>query len=172
MQFVTEIIARTPLWVWALFAFLLFIGVRALRPSTASFARLAILPLVFLVWGLSGFVTTYGFRPLGIAVWLAAGVIGFALGRVAVRAIAIQADKERGLIRLPGSAAPLVLILTIFATKYVLGVLSGIQPGISADPLYMAADVGVSGLLTGMFAGRIYGLRRKYQATPHEEIVG
>jgi hypothetical protein len=171
MQFVTEIIARTPLWIWVLFAFLLFIGIRALRASTVSFVRLAILPLVFLAWGLSGFVTTYGLRPIGMAVWLVAVVIGFALGRVAVRAIEIRADKERRLIRLPGSVVPLVLVLVIFATKYTLGVLSGMQPGISAVPLYMSVDVGVSGLLTGMFAGRIFALWRKYQAAPHEELA-
>jgi hypothetical protein len=49
MQFMIEVIARTPYWVWALLAFLLFVGTRALRPTTASFPRLAILPLVFLL---------------------------------------------------------------------------------------------------------------------------
>ena len=94
MQFVTEMTARTPLWVWVLFAFLLFIGICALRTSTISFARLAILPIVFLVWGLSGFVTSYGGQPLGIAVWLVA--IGFGLRLVAVGTIDIRADKKRG----------------------------------------------------------------------------
>lgn len=171
MQFVIEIVARTPYWVWALLAFLLFIGVRGLKPSTASFARLAILPAVFLAWGLSGFATSYGLRPAGIAVWAAALVLGAGIGLLLARTIEIHADKERGLIRLPGNALNLVLILIIFATKYTLGVMAGMRPSITGEFLYMATDVGVSGLLTGMFGGRLYGLWRKYQAAPQENLA-
>ncbi len=171
MQFVIETVARTPIWVWALFAFLLFIGIRALKPTTASFARLAILPVVFLAWGLSGFATNYGLRPVGIAVWLAALVVGAGIGWLLARMIEIRADKEHGLIRLPGTAVNLVLILIIFATKYTLGVLAGIRPSITGELLYMATDVGVSGLLTGMFAGRLLGLWRKYRAAPNENLA-
>jgi hypothetical protein len=34
---VLQIVANTPIWVWVLLAYLLFIGIRALRPSTAPF---------------------------------------------------------------------------------------------------------------------------------------
>ena len=171
MQFVIEAVIRTPVWVWALLAFLLFIGIRGLRPTVASFGRLLILPAVFLVWGLSGFATSYGLRPAGIAVWLAAIAIGAALGWLMARVIAIKADRDHGLVRLPGSWVNLVLILIIFATKYTLGVMAGMRPSITGELLYMATDVGVSGLLTGMFAGRLYGLWRKYQTAPQENLA-
>jgi hypothetical protein len=132
---------------------------------------LAILPVVFLAWGLSGFATNYGLRPTGIAVWIAALVVGAGIGLVLARTIEIHADKERGLIRLPGTAVNLALILIIFATKYTLGVLAGMRPSITSELLYMATDVGVSGLLTGMFTGRLYGLWRKYQAAPQENLA-
>ncbi len=128
MQFAIEAVIRTPVWVWALLAFLLFIGIRGLRPTVASFGRLLILPAVFLVWGLSGFATSYGFRPIGIAVWLAALVVGAGIGWLVARSIEIHADKERGFIRLPGTTVNLVLILIIFATKYTLGVQAGMRP--------------------------------------------
>jgi hypothetical protein len=35
----------------------------------------------------------------------------------------------------------------------------------------MATDVGVSGLLTGVFAGRLLELWRKYQAAPSENLA-
>jgi hypothetical protein len=171
MQFVIETIARTPYWVWALLAFLLFIGIRSLRPTTASFARLAILPVVFLAWGLSGFATNYGPRPVGIAVWLVALVIGAGIGWLVARSIEIHADQERGFIRLPGTAVNLVLILIIFATKYTLGIQASMRPGITGELLYMGIDVGISGLLTGLFAGRLFGLWRKYKVAPHENLA-
>jgi hypothetical protein len=56
MPTIVEIIARTPWWVWLLFLFLLWIGVRALRSAVMPFWRLAILPAVFLAWGLLGLI--------------------------------------------------------------------------------------------------------------------
>ncbi|NMU93802.1 hypothetical protein HGQ98_31645 [Achromobacter ruhlandii] len=47
-----EILRRTPLWVWALFAFLLYRGIRALRPRQVSVTRTFLLPVLFLVWAL------------------------------------------------------------------------------------------------------------------------
>ena len=70
MAMIAEILARTPWWVWLLFLFLLWIGARALRPATMPFWRLAILPAVFLVWGLQGLVARY---PLGWDVFFVGG---------------------------------------------------------------------------------------------------
>jgi fucose permease len=42
-----QIIIITPLWVWVLLAFLLYLGIRALRPGTAPLWRIAILPALF-----------------------------------------------------------------------------------------------------------------------------
>lgn len=47
-----EILHRTPLWVWALFALLLYRGIRALRPRQLSVSRTFLLPVLFLVWAL------------------------------------------------------------------------------------------------------------------------
>ena len=121
--------------------------------------------------GLSGFAISYGVKPLGIVVWIVAITIGIGFGWLIGRALAIRADRKHGLIWIPGGALTLVLTLIIFATKYVLGVLANTNAGIVADPLYMSVDVGVSGLLTGMFAGRIYALWRKYQAAPEENLA-
>ena len=56
------------------------------------------------------------------------------------------------------------------AIKYAFGVLQGMQPGILADPRYFVADLGVSGLLAGMWTGRLAGLWRKYRAAPQEDL--
>lgn len=48
-----EILHRTPLWVWALFALLLYRGIRALRPRRLSVSRTFLLPVLFLVWVLA-----------------------------------------------------------------------------------------------------------------------
>ncbi len=62
---VLQIVANTPIWVWVLLAYLLFIGIRALRPSTAPLWRIAILPMVFFVWGLASLYQMHGLASSG-----------------------------------------------------------------------------------------------------------
>jgi hypothetical protein len=82
---------------------------------------------------LSGFVTSYGVRFEGVAIWVIAIAIGFALGVLLARATEIRADRERRLIRLPGGALSLVLIILIFSVKYALGAPAGVRPAIAAE---------------------------------------
>jgi hypothetical protein len=170
MPMIVEIIARTPWWVWLLFLFLLWIGVRALRPAVTPFWRLAILPAVFLAWGLQGLLTRYPIGAFSLGVWLAAVAIGIAFGLLLVARIQLRADRAHGLVWLPGGATTLVLILSVFAARYTFGVLQGMTPAIISDPRFLVADVGVAGLVSGIFLGRLIGLWRKYRMAPQEDL--
>jgi hypothetical protein len=171
MTAILNAIQGTPLWVWALLAFLIFIGVRSLKDATVSIARIAILPLFFLAWGLQGMLTTYAMTAPTASAWIAGLTVGAAAGWLLVSTVALRADKENKLIHLPGSPINLVMILLIFATKYAFGYTIASRPGIIADPSFAALSVGVSGLLTGILVGRFWGLWRKYQGASHQTLA-
>jgi len=171
VNFIAQMLANTPPWVWALLALLLFLGVRALRPTTALLWRVAILPTVFFVWGLYGLFTLHSLSAQRILPWATALVAGIAVGVTLAGARSIRADKSRGLVHIPGGSLTLVLSLLIFATKYAFGVLHATQPARFAEPPFWLTELAVSGLLTGMFIGRFAGLWHQYRATPHEDLV-
>ncbi len=52
MSFI-EIVVGTPAWVWVLFVFLMANGIRALNDRVIEIKSLFIMPLVFLLWGVS-----------------------------------------------------------------------------------------------------------------------
>lgn len=171
MTAVTNALAGTPVWVWVLLAFLIFIGVRSLKPSSASFGRLAVLPVVFLVWGIASLVATFAVSPISLGAWAAAFAAGIGLGRLLIAPVAVRADKTRGLLQLPGSWVNLAMILLIFSTKYVFGYLVATRPGLIRDPGFVVINLGLSGLLVGILVGRFWGLWEKYRAAPHEELA-
>ena len=71
MQTVFEIVTRTPLWVWPLMLFVLWLGWWGLSPRVVPPARLAILPLVGLGTSLSGIAQSL--QPtLALAAWTVA----------------------------------------------------------------------------------------------------
>ena len=52
MQIAFRILANTPLWVFALLAYLIWQGWQARRPRTQAIWRMLVVPLVFFVMGL------------------------------------------------------------------------------------------------------------------------
>jgi hypothetical protein len=66
MQFVIGVFTHTPIWVFALFAYLVWQGINAMRPRTQPIWRLLIVPSIFILWGLSriGFRQDAGMGPL------------------------------------------------------------------------------------------------------------
>ena len=171
MTFVLQTILNTPPWVWPLLAFLLFLGIRALRPRTASLWRIAILPTVFCAWGLYGLVSLHALTAQRILPWVAAMAVGISAGMLVAGLQPIRADKVRHLVRAPGGPLTLVLILSVFATKYAFGVLHATRSDLFAEPRLWLTELALSGVLTGMFAGRFAGLWRQYRAAPHEDLA-
>ncbi len=171
MELAWEIATGTPLWVYALFAFLVFRGIKAMRPGVGPLWRLAIIPAVFAAWGLHDLATQIGFGPETLGGWGAALVTGGAFGWLLTRHTSVAADKERGWIGLPGSAMTLVVILAIFAVNYTLGVVAAMSPDAMATPAFRIVDIAISGLGTGIFAGKFLQFRQKFAAAPHRDLT-
>ena len=118
-----------------------------------------ILPLVFLVWGLTGLI---GSRGLGVdfALFVATAAAG-GVGGAALAALGPQPRliSESDRMAMPGSAIPLTLILISFACKYVGNVALAID-----------ADVSQRALLVSLMTG---GRRRFRRAVlgPHADAV-
>ena len=168
---IATIIANTPAWVWALLAFLLFMGIRALRTSTAPLWRIAIMPTIFFSWGI---VSLYGLHGIGMTrllPWMAALIAGILIGSLIASMQPIRADKVRHLVQVPGGPLTLILILLIFATKYAFGFLHATRPTLFAEPRFWVSEIAISGVLAGMFVGRFVGLWRRYRAAPHEDLA-
>lgn len=150
---ILDILRGTPIWVFALFAFLMYMGAQRLRTRRIDMRRLWIAPAVFIVWGLSGL----GGRPdpfaVTLACWLIGGVIGVLIGRVLEPLP--QIDWAQRQVLQPASVIPLLRNVTLFATHYLLHVGAFFAP---ASAHLMRWDAAVSGLGAGYFAGWAIGL--------------
>ncbi len=149
-----EILHRTPLWVWALFALLLYRGIRALRPRQLSVSRTFLLPVLFLVWvlvSIHGEVTDLrAAYEAFTASMVTSVVLGWMLWSRAGRA---TYHPQTRMIERPGSPITLVLLVLAFASKFVLMTMLARDHGLAADAAFSAAFGGVSGLIAGMVWG-------------------
>lgn len=155
-----QIITGTPYWVWLLLLYLIFVGIDALKDSVLSLSRLAIMPLIFLLWSL--------FSLLGKA-WIVLGVypvawaVGSGLGYLFMHKLAIKVDRTTRLIFIPGTAVTLLLSLGFFLLKYILGATYALHPLMKENLYVVSFDAALSGLFAGFSFGRFLKIVQEYR---------
>lgn len=166
MQIAIRILANTPVWVFALLAYLIWQGCQSLRTRTQPIWRILIVPLVFFMMGLSRLVTArdHGLEPL--LAWFVAAILfaSLALAR-GPRMLAI--DRKNGQVTRPGSAIPLVRNITVFLLQYGVAVATAMK----LEPHAAVAIIGhaVSGGSAGYFSGWTAALLRRYRNFDDDE---
>ena len=122
----TRILANTPLWVFALLAYLIWQGSQSLRPRTQPIWRMLIVPLVFFLMGLSRLVTARGSGIEPLLAWLVAALL-FASLALSRRPKLLAVDRKSGTVTRPGSAIPLARNITVFVLQYAVAVATAMK---------------------------------------------
>ncbi|MCK4934134.1 MAG: hypothetical protein KAR79_00955, partial [Simkaniaceae bacterium] len=99
MSVFSEIIKGTPVWLYALFAYLIFIGIRASKPSVIKLRRLFVLPVIFALLNLYNLVQTFNLDLKAALFWFGALLIGLGINWYIHRNLLLQADKKKQLIK-------------------------------------------------------------------------
>lgn len=162
-QMLGMVLRSTPNWVWGLLAGLVWLGVSQARDREAGLLRVSITPIVLTAFSLFGMVSAFGKSPMfgyAMMMWMLAAAATFA---VVGSMRAPQGSEFHPATRtffLPGSWAPLALILAIFLTRYVVNVDLAMQPGLARDGQYTLIVAAIFGLCSGIFTGRAARLWR------------
>ncbi len=146
-----QIVGHTPLYVWAILAFLVHRGVVASRTRTASLRSLCIIPAVMTVLALLQIGRSGAAGPY--AAWLGAVAVGVLLAWRGQGAVAV--DRAAGTVTQAGSWLPLVLMLTVFGVRYAVAVAGAVRPALAAGTAFALAVAVLLGLCNGLLAGRV-----------------
>lgn len=149
------ILQNTPLWVWGVLLGLLALGLSQTR--TRKVGRLAVLlfPATMIPLSLLAVIASFGptFGPFSAWVVGLAGAVtlnGFvSSGPSGVR---YSLDDQR--FEVPGSWVPLVLMLTIFCTRFALGLTTALSPSIVGTASFVGCVSVVLGGCSGLFLSR------------------
>ena len=165
-----QILKGTPTWVFVLFAALLAIGFVQTRTRTVGAGRLTILPAAFIAFSLFGVVSAFGAQPAYLAAWAAGIGSSVLLGRLARQPAGARWDAASGGFHVPGSWAPLALMMTVFFTRYAIAVSMAMNPGLAREAAFAAGASLVYGLLSGAFLARALRVLALRPATPAHSV--
>ena len=158
MQFAIGVLTHTPPWVFALLAYLVWQGIKAMQPRTTSIWRALIVPVVFIILGLSRIGLGHQDNVAPLIGWIVAALVLLPVGLLTPRPF--EVDHLSGQIIRPGSVFPLVRNLIVFSLQYTVAVIAAVDP----DGRTAAAITGraISGATAGYFIGSTIALLREY----------
>ncbi len=149
------IILHTPLWVWPLLLGLIGLGLVQSVDRRVPGSVVLALPLGLVAYSAYGLIATFGLDPRVLAAWCAGVLATIALNQSVFgipRGVVRDPGHWRFLVR--GSLLPLALIMAIFWTRFVLGVLAGMSPATIAVPSFVIGVAFWLGLCGGFFPAR------------------
>ncbi|MDN3919870.1 hypothetical protein QWJ38_06200 [Pelomonas sp. PFR6] len=151
---ISTILAHIPVWVWAILAFILVMGLIQSRDRLMSRPRLLLLPLAWAAFGLWGIDSAFGARALPLLAWAAGLAASLALLKGAGWPQGVRYQPETGHFFVPGSWLPLTLMLAIFAAKFALGMALALRPELAGLAPVAAGFSLLFGAISGAFLAR------------------
>ena len=134
-----QVILHTPKWVFAVFFLLLWLGSKQLLANNVSLTRVALMPVAMGGLSLYGVVSVFGDSAL-------------VLQRPLPAATRYDAAERR--FHVAGSPVPLMLMMGIFLTKYVVGAALAMHPELGHQAAFGIVVPTLYGAFTGVFLAR------------------
>jgi hypothetical protein len=140
MHMLVAIFVNTPLWVWAILAALVVIGMRRTSAHEVSLLSLILPPAIFIILMIARMIQSHFAVPV-----LVGTLVGAVLGGMIVAILKPARNtrlQDNGKILIEGEYVSLVLYLLVFAANYISHVLVAINPTLgSSDAVRLAFSV-------------------------------
>jgi len=155
---INSVIANTPGWVYILFIFLVYRGVKAFKPRIVRLIKIFILPFLFLLMSLhmSSNVPVGNF--LQFVVGILALLVGAGIGWVDILRFPIKVDRQHQLLEIPGTWSILIIVLVVFFANYYFQYMLHAQPIVAQQNSFVISMMAVFGAAKGYFIGRALAL--------------
>lgn len=170
-----QIFTHTPRWVWVLLIALLWLGLSQAVTRSASLKRITILPLAMTALSLYGTVTAFGADAQVLLVWLGAAALMASIVLLRPLSDTSRYDPATQRFTLAGSWVPLMLVLGLFATKYLVGAVTAMQPALAHAASFSLGFGALYGAFSGVFlgrAGRLWRLAMQIDLLPGTIVAG
>ena len=149
-----QIILHTPKWVFAVFALLLWLGCKQLLSGSVSLTKVTVMPIAMTGLSLAGVISAFGDSPGALLGWAVAAAALVLLVLQSPLPASTRYDRAAREFHVAGSAVPLVLMMGIFLTKYVVGVSLAMHPELRQQASFAVAIPMLYGAFSGIFAAR------------------
>lgn len=160
-----EILRHTPFWVWGTLMLLVWLGLAQSVARQVTLRRVIVLPLGMTALSLHGTFAVFDAAYWSWALWLGAAALAVAWFASSELPVGVRYDAPTRSFHVPGRWEPLVLMMLIFCTRYVVGVVLALHPELTRDPAAAAMVASIYGALSSVFIGRMVRMLRSARSS-------
>lgn len=152
---IMQILAGTPLWVWAMLALLVALGLTQSRARSVTLRRVVLLPLAMTSLSMFGTWSAFHASPWSWILWAGAALATLCWFASGDNPAGTRWDGAQRSFHIPGSWEPMALMMAIFCTRYAVGVSLSMHPEWAQEVAVAAIVASIYGALSGVFMGRM-----------------
>ena len=146
--------SQVPIWVYILFLFLVYMGIKRCYTRVTSIKRLIIVPVIFLFFCFKNTAQLFNDNLMGYVLLITGLLLGALIGFYLIRNNVIKADRKNYLIQIPGDVSLLIMILIIFFIEFFIHYAMDAQWHIASLSLFKELVAIISGIVVGVSLGR------------------
>lgn len=165
METIILALKNTPWWVYLLFGFILYKGIRSLKTRNVSLKKLFIVPSILIFISFHTILTQISLNFENIVLLLVSFFAGVAIGGWMIKNQDITIDKESELLRVPGGYSTFVMIMLVFIIKYYMGYEEATDPNMLKQDGFETFAIIATSLLGGLFGGKMIGYLYHYKTS-------
>ena len=155
---IKEIIIHTPIWVFGLFLGLLVLGLQQSKARNVKKIMVYPMPIGIIILSFFGVSSSFGYSLAPISLWFLGLGLSTLTGAIYFPIKGASYSDETGTYSLKGSWIPLIFMMLIFFTKYVVGVMSALKFPILSSSSFIYSLSALYGIFSGIFASRAVSL--------------
>ena len=155
-----QILLHTPKWVFAVFVLLAWLGGRQLVANRIGLNRVLVMPVAMAGLSFWGVVSVSGESAGALLGWAMAALLLMVLVLRRPLPATTRYDAAARQFEVAGTAVPLMLMMGIFLTKYVVGVSLALHPELRHQAAFALGVPVLYGAFSGIFAARAARLWR------------
>ncbi|MFC3909042.1 DUF6622 family protein [Legionella dresdenensis] len=155
-----------PTYVFILFAVLVYMGIKRCFTRVIKVQRLFISPIFFSFFSIRGISELFDLTIFSLSLLFAGCLIGLFLGFKQVGNRNIRVDRKQKLIEVPGDLSMLFLIFSAFSSEFFIHYLVESESMLATTSTFKIISLIISGLFTGLSAGRAFNYFWRYRTSP------
>ncbi len=158
---VINILTNTPFYVYWIFFSLLFVGISQTKKRKVSLYRAVGIPFVLIILSIYAIIHDFGINLFSTSIWIGGIILILLLNKIVKSEKDVEYSPSTKNFTIGGSYIPLIMMMTLFFTKYSVGVISAINSPLLNSMIFISVASMFYGIFSGMYILRLLSLIQK-----------
>jgi len=156
-----DLLSNTPFYVYWIFFSLLIVGLIQTKRRQVELNRALGIPFILILLSVYALAHDFGINLFSTSIWIGGIILVFALNKIVKNQKEVEYSPLTQIFTIGGSYMPLFMMMTLFFTKYTVGVITALHSPVLHSSIFISVVSLFYGVFSGMYMLRFFILIQK-----------